>query len=125
MGRGLGLEPEVPAVVGDSLSGAVGGRGLQHHDLHLLAGVSLDRGHGALPFARGPHADVRQGQLTVGGRAGEGWLEALPAATPPSPSARGPPWGTQGISFRLISLTEPGIHVHTSLTLIDLPLVFF
>lgn len=48
---GSGLQPEVSAVVGDALSGAIGGRGLEHHDLHLLAGVSLDRGHGALPFA--------------------------------------------------------------------------
>lgn len=44
-------EPEVPTVVGDALGGAVGGGGLQHHNLHLLAGVALDRGHGALPLA--------------------------------------------------------------------------
>lgn len=72
-GAAEGTAPEVPAVVGDSLSGAVGGRGLQHHNLHLLAGVALGRGHGALPLPRRPHADVRQGQLAVGGRA-EGGL---------------------------------------------------
>lgn len=44
-------EPEVPSVVGDTLSWAVGGRDLQHHNLHLLADVALDRGHGALPLA--------------------------------------------------------------------------
>ena len=42
--------PEVPAVVGHSLSRAVGGRGLQHHNLHLLAGVALGCGHRALPL---------------------------------------------------------------------------
>lgn len=82
--------PEVPAVVGDSLSGAVGGGGLQHHNLHLLAGVALGRGHGALPLPRRPHADVRQGQLAAGGRR-EGWLgEALSAAAPPALSALAP-----------------------------------
>lgn len=44
-------EPEVSTVVGDALGRAVRGRGLQHHNLHLLAGIALDRGHGALPFA--------------------------------------------------------------------------
>lgn len=42
--------PEVPTVVGHTLSRAVGGRGLQDDYLHLLAGVALDRGHGALPL---------------------------------------------------------------------------
>lgn len=68
LGAAEPTEPEVPAIVGDTLRGTVGGGGLQHHDLHLLAGVALDRGHAALPFARGPHADVRQGQLAAGGR---------------------------------------------------------
>lgn len=49
-GAAKGTAPEVPAVVGDSLSRAVGGGGLQHHNLHLLAGVALSRGHGALPL---------------------------------------------------------------------------
>lgn len=89
LGAAEPTEPEVPAIVGDALCRTVGGGGLQHHDLHLLAGVALDRGHGALPFAGGPHADVRQGQLTAGGR----WLceallgpRGLPSGHPQAPA---------------------------------------
>lgn len=75
--------PEVPAVVGDPLGRAVGCRGLQHHDLHLLADVALRGGDGAFPLAVGGDVDVGEDELAAGtgeGLARRGYPTVIPQA---------------------------------------------
>lgn len=62
-----GDPPEVPLVVGDSVSWAVRCRRLQNNYLHLLRSVATGTGHQALPDASDAHIDIGEDDLTGGG----------------------------------------------------------
>lgn len=62
-----GHSPEVPLVVGDSVSRAVWCWRFQNHDFHLLRSVATGTGHQALPDSSNGHIDAGENNL-AGGR---------------------------------------------------------
>lgn len=62
-----GYSPEVPLVVGDSVSRAVWCWRFQNHDFHLLRSVATGTGHQALPDSSNGHIDAGENNL-AGGR---------------------------------------------------------